>query len=264
MNRGARRTGRKAGRRAARVADLGGDAPIDAPGADVAVAGATEDAVLAPAMGVSETAAVPKQSEAPAADRRDQTPPRPRSLLAYIDKGDKDRIAGWVYDPQQPHEVIALELLDGNTRLASVLANRYRSDLRWLGFGDGRHGFNISLAEVLPPGGRHVLHLRCADTGKEIPGSPITIERSVPAAGQALDEPAMPDQTTSATDKSFADRVEEAGGADPAADTSSVDRLAKADGTEPEMHRPVDQSLQRAEWRQHVAERYQRRRLDRC
>ena len=193
-------------------------------------------------MGVSETAAVPKQSEAPAADRRDQTPPRPRSLLAYIDKGDKDRIAGWVYDPQQPHEVIALELLDGNTRLASVLANRYRSDLRWLGFGDGRHGFNISLAEVLPPGGRHVLHLRCADTGKEIPGSPITIERSVPAAGQALDEPAMPDQTTSATDKSFADRVEEAGGADPAADTSSVDRLAKADGTEPEMHRPVDQS----------------------
>ncbi len=215
-------------------------------------------------MGVSETAAVPKQSEAPAADRRDQTPPRPRSLLAYIDKGDKDRIAGWVYDPQQPHEVIALELLDGNTRLASVLANRYRSDLRWLGFGDGRHGFNISLAEVLPPGGRHVLHLRCADTGKEIPGSPITIERSVPAAGQALDEPAMPDQTTSATDKSFADRVEEAGGADPAADTSSVDRLAKADGTEPEMHRPVDQSLQRAEWRQHVAERYQRRRLDRC
>src|SRR5579863_4410731 len=95
-----------------RPADLGGDGPFAASGADVAAAGATEDAVLAPAMAVSATAALltQPQHETPAADRRDQATPHPRTLSAYIDKENGDRIAGWVYDPQQPHEVIAREL----------------------------------------------------------------------------------------------------------------------------------------------------------
>ena len=190
---------------------------------DSTAAGAAEDAVLAPTKAVSATAALLQQHETPASDRRGQETSRPRTLLAYIDKGDKDRIAGWVYDPQQPHEVIALELLDGDTRLASVLANRYRSDLRWLGFGDGRHGFDISLAEALLPGARHVLHLRCADTGKEIPGSPVIdrARRARIAAAQAVYEPAAPHLSEPATDGPLTVPVDEPAGSDPVADAGA-------------------------------------------
>jgi GT2 family glycosyltransferase len=209
------------------------------------VVGSTDETVLAPATAVSETAAPVKQHEAPAADRRDPAMPHPRTLLAYIDKGDGDCISGWVYDPQQPDEVIALELTEGDVRLASVLANQYRSDLRWLGFGDGRHGFSIPLAELLMPGARHVLKLRCAASGVEIPGSPIIIECPAPDAaeiGPALCEPAAPDPPASATDNSLADGAEEAGGADPAGDTSSVDQFGNADGTERKIDRPANES----------------------
>ena len=179
----------------------------------------------------------PAAEPAAALRRRPRRAPHPRTLLAFIDKGG-DCIAGWVYDPQQPDEVIALELVEGDARLASVLANQYRSDLRWLGFGDGRHGFSIPLAEVLPPGARHVLRLRCADTGTEIPGSPIIIERSVPmslAAERTFCEPVARDPPALANDEPFADRTDEPSDAGPVAGMAPVHHPGNADGGEPAM-----------------------------
>ena len=146
------------------------------------------------------------------ADRNDRTAPHDRPLQGYIDEASSTRITGWVWNPQLPESPIALELVDGNTRLARVMADSYRSDLQQAVIGDGRHAFAVSLGEELLPAARHVLHLRCAETGMEVPGSPVVIERN----GSAAAIPALPEPyvAASAVDQLFADRVSPAAEAD--------------------------------------------------
>jgi hypothetical protein len=98
-----------------------------------------------------------------------------RALQGHIE-ADGRSIKGWVWDPTTPAERIRLVLLDGETRLATTVASENRPGLILSGIGDGRHGFSIELADGLIAEGRHVLHLRCADTGAEVPGSPLIYE----------------------------------------------------------------------------------------
>jgi hypothetical protein len=180
------------------------------------------------------TAPMPEQHEAQIGDRQDPAAPPDHPLQGHIDAANDSWITGWVWDPQQPESRIALELVDGETRLAKVMADQYRSDLRQAGIGDGRHAFEVPLQEGLLSSGRNVLHLRCTETGAEVPGSPVIIERSgLAAANQVFQEPAAPYLPASATDGFIADRVDEAAEADPVAGTLPVDRLGNADGVEP-------------------------------
>lgn len=99
-----------------------------------------------------------------------------RALQGYIDEANAAAIRGWAWDPQAPGERIRLELVEGDVALLTPIANEDRPGLVMSGIGDGRHGFDIALAHGLLPEGRHVLHLRCAETGAPVPGSPIVIE----------------------------------------------------------------------------------------
>ena len=103
-----------------------------------------------------------------------------RTLQGHIE-ADWRSIKGWVWDPTTPTERIRLELLDGDTRLATTVASENRPGLILSGIGDGRHGFTIEMTDGLIPEGRHVLHLRCADSGAEVPGSPIVLEGGLSA-----------------------------------------------------------------------------------
>ncbi|HVB17042.1 MAG TPA: glycosyltransferase, partial [Stellaceae bacterium] len=80
-------------------------------------------------------------------------------------------------DPRQPQRRIALELLDGDTPLATVVASDYRKDLEQAGIGDGRHGFAFSFSETLLPYARHVLHLRPVGSPVEVPSFPRVLTR---------------------------------------------------------------------------------------
>jgi len=64
-------------------------------------------------------------------------------LRGNLDYADWSGIKGWIWDPTEPDKRIALELLDGDNLLATVLASEYRADLLDAGIGDGRHGFMI-------------------------------------------------------------------------------------------------------------------------
>src|ERR1051325_592315 len=86
-------------------------------------------------------------------------------------------IKGWVWDPTEPEKPIALELLDGDNLLATVLASEYRSDLEDAGIGDGRHGFTIGFSETLLPFARHTLHLRPVGATVELPPFPLELTR---------------------------------------------------------------------------------------
>jgi glycosyltransferase involved in cell wall biosynthesis len=111
-------------------------------------------------------------------------PPLMHELRGRIEKTTEATIAGWVWDPQTPDRRIRLELLDGETQLSVTVANSLRQELIQLGCGDGRYGFSIGLEDGQLSQARHVLTLRCADTGAAMPGSPMTFER-----GQVAEKP---------------------------------------------------------------------------
>jgi GT2 family glycosyltransferase/glycosyltransferase involved in cell wall biosynthesis len=109
-------------------------------------------------------------------------PPPAGWLQAYIDEVNPSRITGWLWNPQQPQQRIAVDVFDGDLRLMRVTADQYRSDLKGSGIGDGKHAFVVPLRPELLPNARNILHLRVGDTGAELPGSPVTIDRAVPPA----------------------------------------------------------------------------------
>jgi hypothetical protein len=91
-----------------------------------------------------------RKEPAGAATATDQrATPDARFFRGYIDEVSWTRIQGWVWDPQRPEDPIALDLVDGDNRLARVLANLYRAELVERGVGDGRHAFTISLEYVM-------------------------------------------------------------------------------------------------------------------
>ena len=164
-----------------------------------------------------------KTREARTADRQDRPPPPDHALQGYIDEANGSRITGWVWNPKDPESRIALELVDGDIPLARVTADRYRSDLRQAGIGDGRYAFAVPLEEELLAAARNVLHLRCAKTGIEVPGSPVIIERSGSMApGQVTRKPYLASSTIG---QLSTDPVNEAAEADPLPE----DRLGNAD-----------------------------------
>ena len=98
-------------------------------------------------------------------------------LRGNLDYADWSGIKGWIWDPTEPEKPIALELLDGDTLLAIVLASEYRPDLLDAGIGDGRHGFTIGFSETLLPLTRHTLHLRPVGARAELPSFPLELTR---------------------------------------------------------------------------------------
>ena len=147
---------------------------------DLATAVDWESAAFRRARAAFATAAVPERQEARPGDGLDRAVPAVQPLQGYIDEANHGHIKGWVWDALQPESRIALELVDGDARLAKVVANQYRSDLKHAGIGDGRHAFIVPLEGGLLSAARNVLHLRCAQTGREVPGSPVVIERIMP------------------------------------------------------------------------------------
>jgi GT2 family glycosyltransferase len=115
--------------------------------------------------------------------------------------------------------------VEGDVLLLTTIAGEERPGLVLSGIGDGRHGFDIALGDELLPEGRHVLHLRCAETGAPVPGSPVTIEGPSRAASAdaETDGVAAPARRKAARN----------GAAEPAGETVSVPGIRPALGSDP-------------------------------
>src|SRR5438132_788939 len=64
----------------------------------------------------------------------------PVILEGYHDGADCDKIYGWAWDSTAPVAAISVDIYDGSTKIATVVANEFRSDL--VGKGNGFHAFN--------------------------------------------------------------------------------------------------------------------------
>jgi len=64
-------------------------------------------------------------------------------IEGFLDKINKDEIAGWAWDKRQPNSPIQVAIYDGNTLLVTVQADLFRKDLLDSHKGNGRHAFSI-------------------------------------------------------------------------------------------------------------------------
>lgn len=85
-------------------------------------------------------------------------------------------VSGWVWDAVQPHTAIAVDVYDGTTFLASVLANQFRPDLTSvLGAGKESHGFVYQLPTSIRDGQTHTIFVRYGGTSIATSSSPRQI-----------------------------------------------------------------------------------------
>jgi hypothetical protein len=68
-------------------------------------------------------------------------------------------VEGWAQDETAPEQPVALDIFRAGRRIARILANRYRADLRAAGLGSGCHAFRVTP----PPGEGEITVARTAD-----------------------------------------------------------------------------------------------------
>jgi type VI protein secretion system component Hcp len=67
------------------------------------------------------------------------------ALRGYVDVPGPDVCSGWAQDLENPETPVRLDIMIDGTRVARVLANCYRADLRHAGVGSGCHAFRAAL-----------------------------------------------------------------------------------------------------------------------
>ncbi len=67
-------------------------------------------------------------------------------LRGFVDQDGPHIVSGWAQDCDAPEEPVALDILLNGARIANVLADIYRPDLRAAGLGSGCHGFVFACA----------------------------------------------------------------------------------------------------------------------
>jgi hypothetical protein len=119
-------------------------------------------------------------------------------VSGFIDRVYERRITGWAWNKAEPDAILEIELRLDETPIAVARADRLRRDLVRRGYGDGRHGFDIRLSEmlpadartrlsaiaILPDGGRVRLGNRAAEAAT-LQASPEAVVAAVPDALRA-------------------------------------------------------------------------------
>jgi len=82
----------------------------------------------------------------------------------YFDAADCTWIAGWAWDANQPNSPINVDIYDGATLIATVLAKTFRQDLMNAGVGNGNHSFFYPVPPGLKTGSSHTLTIKIGGT----------------------------------------------------------------------------------------------------
>ncbi len=101
------------------------------------------------------------------------------TLLGNIERCDRIRIAGWVFDPADPRQRVRLEIRCDGEVVGHVVADRYRRDLENVGYlGDGCCSFSFQHPVTLNPFSGHAIEILRAADGAPVPGSPVMLSVS--------------------------------------------------------------------------------------
>jgi hypothetical protein len=87
-------------------------------------------------------------------------------LRGFVDQAGPRLITGWAQDIAAPETPVAVDVFVNGIRIARILANGYRADLRAAGLGSGCHAFEF----LLPAGLRGGVRIRRAADGAALSG----------------------------------------------------------------------------------------------
>lgn len=109
----------------------------------------------------------------------------PGPLRGSLDIATRQRVAGWAAD-DSGHPVTVEVLVDGVPH-APVTAGGHRADLARAGIAGGRAAFLLPFDPPLGPAARHLVAVRRACDGAELPGSPALLDAEYTVAARAAD-----------------------------------------------------------------------------
>jgi O-antigen biosynthesis protein len=97
--------------------------------------------------------------------------------VGNVDVVTHEEISGWLWNPDYPDESVDVEILDGGIVVLKICAHQARADLLSCGAGNGQHGFSLKNLTGVFPLSRHLVRVRRASDGRDLPGSPTWISR---------------------------------------------------------------------------------------
>ncbi len=106
----------------------------------------------------------------------------PGKLLGCVDFTRRDLIRGWAYDEAARGEPVRLRIYNNDVVIGEVVADGFRPDLETAGIGNGKCGFELAVQGGLSPQVRHVIHVRRASDGRDLPNTPWILKAEPPAA----------------------------------------------------------------------------------
>ncbi len=132
-----------------------------------------------PAPGGSNGPTAGRSGEGPLARDVESREPGAHKIrtIGNLDRVGYDEIAGWVWDDAHPEQPVDIEIVDGDTVVLRFTADQYRPDLAEAGMGGGYHGFSIQHLGGILPLSRHLVRVRRASDGLDLPRSPAWISR---------------------------------------------------------------------------------------
>jgi GT2 family glycosyltransferase len=101
-----------------------------------------------------------------------------------LDLANPGYVEGWALDTRHMHKRVSLDILVGTDRVATVVADEKRDDLRKGGMGDGRYGFGVNLPDPVDPRARRRISVRLAGQQTELASSPVVIDPHPDFAGR--------------------------------------------------------------------------------
>jgi hypothetical protein len=84
-------------------------------------------------------------------------------------------ISGWAWNYSNPNTPLTVNILNGSTLIATVLADGFRPDLLSGGIGNGYYGFSYPFPQSLMDGQPHTIAIQIAGTGIALSDSPRTL-----------------------------------------------------------------------------------------
>jgi len=102
-------------------------------------------------------------------------PEKPSRFIGFLEAAHAENIVGWVWNPDEPSKRVEVEITDGATVLAKVVADKPRTDLVGK-VGDGNYGFSIETPAALKDGKPHEIRAKIVGEGVELRNSPKILQ----------------------------------------------------------------------------------------
>ena len=102
-------------------------------------------------------------------------PEKPSRYVGFLEAANIKSIVGWVWNPDEPGKRVEVEITDGATVLAKVVADKPRADLAGK-VGDGNYGFVFETPAALKDGKPHEIRAKIVGEGVELRNSPKVLQ----------------------------------------------------------------------------------------